>query len=107
MQCNVNKQAVQNILWTLQKVSSITFLFISQKLQFDADGGRTWLTISLCTGTFSFFKDAHNREDSLTAITYTEVREKENQANDALVDKTNDSCEPATICVNKMVSVTQ
>lgn len=48
---------------------NVTFLLVAQNLQSVADGGRTWLTISLCTGTFSFFKDACNREDSLTAIT--------------------------------------
>lgn len=46
-----------------------TFLFIEQNLQSEADGGRTWLTISLLTGTFSFFREARNLDDSLIAIT--------------------------------------
>lgn len=49
--------------------SLITFLLIEQNLQSVADAGKSWLTISLFTGTFSFFKDACSRDDSLTAIT--------------------------------------
>ena len=64
--------------WMLQddKDSHITFLFIAQNLQSDSDGGNIWFTISLRTGTFSFFKDAHNLEDSLTAIALLRKSEK-------------------------------
>lgn len=47
-----------------------TFRFIAQNLQSDADGGRTWLTISRFTGTCSFFNEADNLDDSLIAITF-------------------------------------
>lgn len=46
-----------------------TFLFIAQNLQSDVDGGRIWFTISLLTGTFSFFREAESLADSLMAMT--------------------------------------
>lgn len=49
--------------------SHVTFRFIEQNLQFDADSGSTWLTMSFRTGTFSFLKDAQSLDDSRSAIT--------------------------------------
>jgi hypothetical protein len=46
-----------------------TFLFIAQNLQSDDEGGRTWLTMSLLTGTLSFCNEECNLPDSLIAMT--------------------------------------
>jgi hypothetical protein len=54
-----------------------TFLFMAQNLQSDVEGGRTWFTTSRFTGTSSFFKEAHNLEDSLIAITFDKDNKSE------------------------------
>ena len=79
----IRSQRRQHILYPKPKrtaISFLTFLLIEQNLQSEADGGTIWLTISRFTGTDSFFKEACNLDDSLTAMTLgIETEHKKNQ----------------------------
>lgn len=82
--CNANiftlMPWIYYLLYTSVNVSLLdvhTFLFMAQNLQSEVEGGRTWFTTSRLTGTRSFFKEAHNLEDSLIAITFHKSNKSE------------------------------